>query len=52
MNALDLRADHPELLRNYTPTSKRRVGTGVTKRVAGAFRRLVATARLKPVAAQ
>lgn len=48
MNALDLRADHPELLRDYAPATKHRVVTGI----AGAFRRLVANARLKPVGAR
>ncbi len=47
MNALDLRADHPELLREYIPTSKHRVVMGI----AAAVRRLVSNARLKPVGA-
>ena len=49
MNALDLRADHPKLLRDYTADTKR----PVAHRLAGALRRLVVpSTRLKPAAVQ
>jgi hypothetical protein len=47
MNALDLRADHPELLGDYRQSTKRHA-----QGVAAVVRRFTNNARVKPVGAR